>query len=169
MRWWLRLNSRTLLRSPTCPAVWNDLWGRPAREGCFKNWWGAALTQPVTLYARTRGFPKLCVTAHRRPPLWPRLGQLTLMAPTSLPLRLATYFEFMSYPPRDCLSRSCIASLGIELPSPLRTPLRASRLILQTRALCSWSSLSSMVKPKTFAHDEFSQFDPSRRSQEMEF
>jgi hypothetical protein len=32
------------------------------------------------------------VTADRRPPLWPRLDQLTLVkiAPTSLPLRLAT-------------------------------------------------------------------------------
>jgi len=50
-----------------------------------------ALTHLDTL-TRARGFSKLCVTADRRPPLWPRLDQLTLVkiAPTSLPLRLAT-------------------------------------------------------------------------------
>jgi hypothetical protein len=48
-------------------------------------------TQLDTL-TRARVFPKLCVTADRRPPLWPRLDQLTLVkiAPASLPLRLAT-------------------------------------------------------------------------------
>src|ERR1700676_315880 len=65
------------------------------RYGVIPKPWVGVVNPSSHPYTRARGFSKLCVTADRRPPLWPRLDQYSLtcgarIAPTSLTLRLAT-------------------------------------------------------------------------------
>ena len=62
---------------------------------------------------------------------WPRLDQLTLMAPASLPLRLATWFGFMSY--------GVTPQLRAPLQKPgrdLRHPLLVAKILDIDVAMC---------------------------------